>query len=196
MGRRSAYEHKIAPETETVQHAAKPAKPAAIKTASNTSIRQISTETLQGAAKSLTKLVVPVTPWGEDLDAMRLQLDRSSSLMRTQVYSLSKALGSLAAELKLQEAVERLREWEEAPHREGKAAIEREMAHEGSLLVTDMSGFTRITREEGILHFLMLIKQMQSVKSRARAQARTRKPWIAIIPRPLLTPRVSCSCSF
>jgi class 3 adenylate cyclase len=39
-----------------------------------------------------------------------------------------------------------------------RAAYERELG----VLISDMSGFSRITREEGILHFLALIHQMQS----------------------------------
>lgn len=165
MGRRSAYVHKITPEGPALAEESSAAAPLQKVPAFQIKAKLFSTteNISMKAAKQLKKLVVPVTPWSDDLDAMRLQLDRASSQMRTQVYSLSKALGTLVADLKLQEAVERLQAWEEAPSRDAKAVIERDMAYEGSLLVTDMSGFTRITREEGILHFYMLIKQMQSI---------------------------------
>ena len=167
MGRRRAYEHKITPEGPALAEESSASAQAPLTKVPTFQLKAKLFSTTENismqAAKQLKKLVVPVTPWSDDLDAMRLQLDRASSQMRTQVYSLSKALGTLVVDLKLQEAVERLQAWEEAPSRDAKAVIERDMAYVGSLLVTDMAGFTRITREEGILHFYMLIKQMQSI---------------------------------
>ena len=93
-------------------------------------------------------------------------LTHTSNLLRDtrqQVYALSKMVGINAVEVNRQMALDKLREWREAPDRATQTSIERELAVDCSLLVTDMSGFTRITREEGILHFLMLIKQMQAI---------------------------------
>ncbi len=50
---------------------------------------------------------------------------------------------------------------------EERAAINQEILDRynvtGALLVLDMSGFSRITREKGIVHFLALVQEMQDV---------------------------------
>lgn len=102
---------------------------------------------------SIIEQLAPL-PWSGDLENMRRQVDRASKQLRNQVYSLSKALGEVTQDVNKARAQDQLRLWKQATDRESKAAIERKLAFNGSLLVTDMSGFTRITREEGILHFL------------------------------------------
>ena len=88
-------------------------------------------------------------------------------LLREKVYALSSELGRLGTEARLDEMQQFLHSWahEENGVKKEKLAkhIETLYMRDCVLVVTDMSGFTRITREEGVLHFLMLIKQMQSI---------------------------------
>ena len=120
-------------------------------------------EQLKAKKEQLGKYIERLAPWWDDMEEVRASIDTNQRLMRDQVYSLSQALGEVTTSLNKQMAVERLQAWMEASSREEREVIERQLAFHGSLLVTDMSGFTRITREEGILHFLMLIKQMQAI---------------------------------
>lgn len=89
-------------------------------------------------------------------------------LLREKVYSLSSTLGNMEARIQLTELSDALRSWRESkddrPRQQMIAKhIETTYGYDGVLVVTDMSGFTRVTREEGILHFMMLIKQMQAI---------------------------------
>ena len=89
-------------------------------------------------------------------------------LLREKVYSLSSTMGNMEGKIQLTELSDALRNWRESQENRTKQQmiakhIETTHGCDGVLVVTDMSGFTRITREEGILHFMMLIKQMQAI---------------------------------
>ena len=61
----------------------------------------------------------------------------------------------------------RMRRFRGAETDEERAAINQEILDRynvtGALLVLDMSGFSSITREKGIVHFLALVQEMQDV---------------------------------
>lgn len=89
-------------------------------------------------------------------------------LLREKVYSLSSTVGNMEARILQTGLSDALRSWRESKDDHNKQLmiakhIESTYGYDGVLVVTDMSGFTRITREEGILHFMMLIKQMQAI---------------------------------
>ena len=88
-------------------------------------------------------------------------------LLREKVYSLSSELGKLGSAQQLEELQTLLHAWghEGVASRKDSIArhIESKYMRDAVLVITDMSGFTRITREEGILHFMMLIKEMQAI---------------------------------
>ena len=88
-------------------------------------------------------------------------------LLREQVYSLSRTVGLIEARIQLDDLSDTLRSWRDTDNPTKRQLIakhiESDFGFDGCLVVTDMSGFTRVTREEGILHFMMLIKEMQAI---------------------------------
>ena len=126
-------------------------------------------------------------------------------LLREKVYSLSSVLGNMESRMQLSDLSGTLRNWRDAndtkKHLIAKH-IETSYGYDGCLVVTDMSGFTRVTREEGILHFMMLIKQMQVGPAATLHQASSpnaapapkhRTVAAAACPRPSACPSSSAS---
>ena len=100
----------------------------------------------------------------DDLQRLREEHAHELRVLRDSAYMLSKSIGDAQMRFHRDTAHGWLREWaQKGTEAKVRQEIERKLSYQGSLVVTDMSGFTRITREEGILHFLMLIKQMQSI---------------------------------
>lgn len=89
------------------------------------------------------------------------------NIIRSAEYRLSVQVGKLQSDLELGCLRELLSEWRHCEEEGPKAAIvyriQRKYVHDKVLLVSDMSGFTRVSKEEGIIHFLTLIKQMQAM---------------------------------
>ena len=106
----------------------------------------------------------------KEISKVRREAEVEIVRLREEVYQLSAAFGMANDRAERRELLHRLREWQLAAQSGDPSAaermtieIERSYRCDGVLVVTDMSGFTRVTREEGIGHFLMLIKQMQSI---------------------------------
>mmetsp|Transcript_3875 Transcript_3875/g.7523 ORF Transcript_3875/g.7523 Transcript_3875/m.7523 type:complete len:621 (-) Transcript_3875:589-2451(-) len=103
---------------------------------------------------------------GQPIDNTLPQTDRTSTLLK-QVFGLSHNIGGMQSMLTMDNLRNDLRQWNLAASPETHASIAQSIRHKYvrncSLLVSDMSGFTRITKEEGICHFLMLVKQMQAM---------------------------------
>ena len=104
---------------------------------------------------------------GHALEKERQQREAESWLLREELYALSSVVGRMQMENELDELQALIQSWTDSEEGERKRRvahhIEQKYAHDCCLVVTDMSGFTRITREEGVLHFLMLIKEMQAM---------------------------------
>ena len=150
---------------------------------------------LGAEAESLLHNVWDHLPGHSGLEDMRNEHQQEVGLLRDQIYILSKAIGDAQSDLNRDLAMSRLRQWVETDDQQTKAAIEKHLSYEGSLVVTDMSGFTRITREEGILHFLMLIKQMQCTRTHAAPRRASGQPASSRYPPPIPFACVSmCVC--
>uniref|UniRef100_A0A7S4ETB3 Guanylate cyclase domain-containing protein n=2 Tax=Chrysotila carterae TaxID=13221 RepID=A0A7S4ETB3_CHRCT len=102
---------------------------------------------------------------GEQAHSITYEVDYEANFRR-QVYALSQDLGQMQRNLSLDDLRHLLGQWRmaqsDADQLSLATAIRRLYVRDYSLLVSDMSGFTRITKEDGICHFLMLIKRMQT----------------------------------
>ena len=94
------------------------------------------------------------------------RLTEELAFTNSSVRLLSNQLGVQLVRSEYSELQERFVEWEEAPERKKNLKLRQIQARFVSpkvLFCSDMSGFSRICKEEGILHFLSLVKMMQSI---------------------------------
>lgn len=94
------------------------------------------------------------------------RLTEELAFTNSSVRLLSNQLGCQLVRSEYSELQERFREWETAGDRKKKLKLRQIQARfvfPKVLFCSDMSGFSRICKEEGILHFLSLVKMMQSI---------------------------------
>jgi len=101
------------------------------------------------------------------LEDVIITTDQGDSVLREQVYGLSRNIGLMQNFLSIDNLRRMLKGWRLAATEEARSSaaenIRNHYVRNCTLLVSDMSGFTRITKEDGICHFLMLTKQMQAM---------------------------------
>jgi class 3 adenylate cyclase len=87
--------------------------------------------------------------------------------LRRQCLQLSHQIGRLQADAQVRELYLELREWAGSRAEDDKTSAERRVIaryeRRQTVFCSDMSGFSRVSKEEGILHFLALVKRMQSI---------------------------------
>jgi adenylate cyclase len=94
------------------------------------------------------------------------RLTEELAFTNSSVRLLSNQLGCQLVRSEYSELQERFKEWEAASERKKKLKlrqIQARFVYPKVLFASDMSGFSRICKEEGILHFLSLVKIMQSI---------------------------------
>mgnify|MGYP001249414314 CR=1 FL=1 len=94
------------------------------------------------------------------------RLTEELAFTNSSVRLLSNQLGVQLVRSEYSELQERFAEWESAGDRKRKLKLRQIQARfvfPKVLFASDMSGFSRICKEEGILHFLSLVKMMQSI---------------------------------
>ena len=94
------------------------------------------------------------------------RLTEELAFTNSSVRLLSNQLGVQLVRSEYSELQERFSEWEAAGDRNKKMKlrqIQSRFVRPKILFCSDMSGFSRICKEEGILHFLSLVKMMQSI---------------------------------
>ena len=94
------------------------------------------------------------------------RLTEELAFTNSSIRLLSNQLGMQLVRSEYSELQARFNEWELASERDKKTKlrqIQARFVRPKVLWASDMSGFSRICKEEGILHFLSLVKMMQSI---------------------------------
>ena len=94
------------------------------------------------------------------------RLTEELAFTNSSIRLLSNQLGVQLVRSEYTELQARFNEWELASERDKKTKlrqIQARFVRPKVLWASDMSGFSRICKEEGILHFLSLVKMMQSI---------------------------------
>ena len=94
------------------------------------------------------------------------RLTEELAFTNSSIRLLSNQLGVQLVRSEYAELQERFTDWESASERDKKTKlrqIQARFVRPKVLWCSDMSGFSRICKEEGILHFLSLVKMMQSI---------------------------------
>ena len=144
---------------------------------SNTKTFHLTHPTIMGAgASAMAPAYAPVL--GDNYDPDKLndliqagitrinRLTEELAFTNSSVRLLSNQLGVQLVRSEYSELQQRFSEWESAGDRKRKLKlrqIQARFVYPKVLFCSDMSGFSRICKEEGILHFLSLVKMMQSI---------------------------------
>ena len=109
------------------------------------------------------ELELMVVKAAEKIESLESQLRFSHEAIR----DLANCLGREQVRSELEDLRQLFSKWKAADSEEKKAHTVRRIhgrfVKRKVLLCSDMSGFSRICKEEGILHFLSLVKMMQSI---------------------------------